>query len=146
MSGKTKSETQHLKKKFFTVKLQAVCRLSWLVAHPSIIRIFMKGKFDTYVLGSKSSKLNSRPVYCCRLYSKVEIFLDQKEVAFLSPSKIYENLNFSIVHFKNSNFCKLCWLIRTQPISVLKIFLLYADVHCDNHKYIIDCILMFIFW
>ena len=25
---------------------------------------------------------------------KVEIFLEQREVAFLSPSKIYENLNF----------------------------------------------------
>ena len=38
---------------------------------------------------------------------KVEIFLEQNEVAFLSPSKICENLNFS-----------------TQPISVLKLFLL----------------------
>ena len=26
---------------------------------------------------------------------KVEIFLEQREVAFLSPSKIRENLNFS---------------------------------------------------
>ena len=26
---------------------------------------------------------------------KVEIFLEQREVAFLSPSKLYENLNFS---------------------------------------------------
>ena len=26
---------------------------------------------------------------------KIEIFLEQREVAFLSPSKIYENLNFS---------------------------------------------------
>ena len=29
---------------------------------------------------------------------KVEIFLEQREVAFLSPSKICENLNFSAVH------------------------------------------------
>ena len=28
---------------------------------------------------------------------KVEIFLEQREVAFLSPSKICENLNFSSV-------------------------------------------------
>ena len=28
-------------------------------------------------------------------YSKVEIFLEQRKVAFLSPSKICENLNFS---------------------------------------------------
>ena len=31
------------------------------------IRMFMKGKFDAYVL--TSSKLNSRPVYCSQLYS-----------------------------------------------------------------------------
>ena len=29
------------------------------------------------------------------LIVKVEIFLEQREVAFLSPSKICENLNFS---------------------------------------------------
>ena len=29
---------------------------------------------------------------------KIEIFLEQREVAFLSPSKIDENLNFSTVH------------------------------------------------
>ena len=29
---------------------------------------------------------------------KVEIFLEQREVAFLSPSKICKNLNFSNVH------------------------------------------------
>ena len=29
---------------------------------------------------------------------KVEIFLEQREVAFLSPSKICKNLNFSTVH------------------------------------------------
>ena len=28
-------------------------------------------------------------------YSKVEIFLEKKEAAFLSPSKICENLDFS---------------------------------------------------
>ena len=32
------------------------------------------------------------------LDSKVEIFLEQEEVAFLSPSKICENSNFSTVH------------------------------------------------
>ena len=39
---------------------------------------------------------------------------------FLSPSKI-----FLLCTFKNSNFCKFCKVIRTQPISVLKSFLLY---------------------
>ena len=29
------------------------------------------------------------------IFDKVEIFLEQREVAFLSPSKICENLNFS---------------------------------------------------
>ena len=52
---------------------------------------------------------------------KVEIFLEQREVAFLLPSKICENLNFS----RNSNFRKFCWVIRTQPISFLKLFRLY---------------------
>ena len=45
----------------------ASSRLSLLVAHLQIFRLFMKGKFDTYV---KSSKLNSRPVYCSRLYGR----------------------------------------------------------------------------
>ena len=29
------------------------------------------------------------------LKGKVEIFLEQREIVFLSPSKIFENLNFS---------------------------------------------------
>ena len=37
---------------------------------------------------------------------EVEIFLEEREVAFLSPIKI-------------------CWVIRMQPLSVLKLFLLY---------------------
>ena len=48
--------------------------LSKLVAHLRIFRLLMKGKFDAYVLcvtfGQKSSKLNSRPVYCSQLYGK----------------------------------------------------------------------------
>jgi hypothetical protein len=37
------------------------------------------------------------------VFGKVEIFLEQREIAFLSPSKICENLNFSTeIHiFKN---------------------------------------------
>ena len=31
-------------------------------------------------------------------HNKVEIFLEQREVEFLSPSKICESLNFSTVH------------------------------------------------
>ena len=43
----------------------ASSRLSWLVAHSSTFRMFMKGKFHTY---QKFPKLNSRPVYCSWLY------------------------------------------------------------------------------
>ena len=50
----------------------ASSRLPRLVAHLRIFRLLMKGKFDAYVLcvtfGHKSSKLNSRPVDCSRLY------------------------------------------------------------------------------
>ena len=35
---------------------------------------------------------------------KVEIFLEQREVGFFSPSKIFENLNFSIEIQIFSNF------------------------------------------
>ena len=49
----------------------ASSRLSWLVAHFRIFRLFMKGKFHAYVLwpfGKKSSKLNSWQVYYFWLY------------------------------------------------------------------------------
>ena len=48
---------------------------SRLVARPRIFRLFMKGKFDPYVLWplSKSPKLNSRPVYCPRLYGTYQV-------------------------------------------------------------------------
>ena len=52
---------------------------------------------------------------------QVEIFLEQREVAFLSTSKIWENLNFST---EIQILCKFCWVIRMQPLSVLKLFLL----------------------
>ena len=34
-------------------------------------------------------------IYSSCYHFKVEIFLEQRKVAFLSPRKIYENLNFS---------------------------------------------------
>ena len=40
-------------------------------------------------------------------FSKVEIFLEQKEVAFLSHSKICENLNFSTVHPEQFKFFQI---------------------------------------
>ena len=39
--------------------------------------------------------------------SKVEIFLEQRKVAFLSPSKICENLNFSTVHPEKFKFSQI---------------------------------------
>ena len=44
---------------------------------------------------------------------KVEIFLKQRKVAFLSPSKF-------------------CWVIRMQLISVLKLALLYHTVYMET--------------
>ena len=35
--------------------------------------------------------------------------------------------------WRNSNFRKFCWVIRTQPCSVLKIFLLYqSELHSEH--------------
>ena len=39
--------------------------------------------------------------------SKVKIFLEQKEVAFLSPNKICENMNFSTVHLYKFKFSQI---------------------------------------
>ena len=52
--------------------------------------------------------------YSC---TKVEIVLEERWVAFLSPSKNSENSNFRI----------FLWVIRTQPISLVKLFLLYQQ-------------------
>ena len=52
---------------------------------------------------------------------KIELFLEEREVLFLSASKICKKFEFL---YWNSNFRKFCWLIRTKPISVLKLFLL----------------------
>ena len=38
---------------------------------------------------------------------KVEIFLEQREDVFLSPSKICENLNFSTVHPEKFKFLQI---------------------------------------
>ena len=39
--------------------------------------------------------------------SKVQIFLEQREVGFLSPSKICENLNFSTWHLLKFKFSQI---------------------------------------
>ena len=56
------------------------------------------------------------PAQSVNICLKVEIFLEQREVAFLSPSKICENLNFSTEIFANSTY--LC----SKIISTLTVF------------------------
>ena len=41
------------------------------------------------------------------------------------PAKILKIWIFYCAQWKNSNFRNFCWMIRTQPISLLKLFLLY---------------------
>ena len=41
------------------------------------------------------------------------------------PAKFAKIWIFLLFTLKNSNFCKFCWVMKTQPISVLKLFLLY---------------------
>ena len=51
---------------------------SRLVARPEIFRLFIKGKFDPYVLWPLAFglwPLNSRPVYCSRLYGRLQAAL-----------------------------------------------------------------------
>ena len=58
--------------------------LSWLVAHPSIFKLFMKGKFDAYVYCPKSSKFNSKPDYCSQLYGKwIQCFISPLNMIIL---------------------------------------------------------------
>ena len=38
----------------------------------------------------------------------------------------------------NSNFRKFCWVIRTQPISLLKLFLLYGEFTDEKKKELLD--------
>ena len=51
------------------------------------------GVLITFLMNIKSDKKGRQ--FSKQASSKVEIFLDQREVAFLSPSKICKNLNFS---------------------------------------------------
>ena len=69
--------------------------MSRLVARPRIFRPFMKGKFDPYVLWPLAFDhwpLNSRPVYCSRLYGRsclplMICFLWDEKMIFRSKKK-----------------------------------------------------------
>ena len=71
-----------------------------LRAHPSAVT---SGKPDFGVI-----KLLFFSNFCQSMHVlKVEIFLEQRKVAFLSPSKICENLNFSTVHPEEFKFSQI---------------------------------------
>ena len=74
-------------KDFRASGLGQVRRLTAATAAITPARLFVETL--CYILGR---------LYSSCVLSKVEIFLEQREVAFLSPSKICENLNFSTVH------------------------------------------------
>ena len=68
-----KISCQIVKGKEFKCNYRKVARskLSWLITHSRIFKLFMKGKFDTYVLQpleKRGSKLYSRLVYCSLHY------------------------------------------------------------------------------
>ena len=54
----------------FEYRKVASSRLSWLVAHSRIFRLFIWSLCNV-TFGQRSSKLNSRPVYCSQLYGKL---------------------------------------------------------------------------
>ena len=64
---------------------------------------------------------------------KVEISLEQREVAFLSPSKICKNLNFSTVHLQEFKFSQILLgdknttYFCSEIISTLSKYLAYAS-------------------
>ena len=66
---------------------------SCYVYDSNVQRTLTKTRESTELRGAHFSAHNMvRPM------GKVEIFLEQRKVAFLSPNKICENLNFSTVH------------------------------------------------
>ena len=95
--------------RFLAYRKVTSSRLSQLAAHLMIFRRFIRGKFDAH--GQKSSKLNSRPVYCLPLYGILILF---KKVHFLMPKltlfSIYVNQLFSAdaTMCRKSNFVLFC--------------------------------------
>ena len=59
---------------------------------------------------------------------KVEKILEQRLRSY-HPAKFAKIWISKGAQWKNSNFHKFCWVIRTQPLSVLKIFLPYYYVN-----------------
>ena len=58
--------------------------------------VYVSNIFFSSLSDGRSKNISLLFLYCTNIF--VEIFLEQREVAFLSPCKICENLNFSTVH------------------------------------------------
>ena len=75
--------------------------------------------------------------------NKIEIFLDQREVAFLSPSKICENSNFSTVYLWKFKFSQILLgdknaaYLCSKIISTLPSFLVEKSV-AETGQYYLD--------
>ena len=67
-------------------------------------------------INSTSANLFIKWKFWTKWIFKVEIFLEQREVVFLSPSKICENSNFSTEIQICENFC---WMIRLDDATNL---------------------------
>ena len=65
---------------------------------------WLEGKLQLNVIDWQEKVVDDRPIQDRIILYKVEIFLEQREVAFLSPSKICETLNFSTEIQIFSNF------------------------------------------
>ena len=64
---------------------------------------------------------------CLGLQNRVKYnnFQNRERLRSYHQAKFAKIWIFLLCTFKNSNFHNFCWVIRTQPISVLKLFLLY---------------------
>ena len=65
-------------------------------------------------MGARAKKQKQVP-------AKLEIILEQREVAFLSPSKICENLNFSTVHLWKFKFSQILLVDKNATYLCSKI-------------------------
>jgi hypothetical protein len=68
------------------------------------------------------------------LSDKVEIVLEKREVAFLSPSKISENLNFSTVHLWKFKFSQILLGDKNATYLCSKIISILTFNHLSCHS------------
>ena len=87
-----------------------------LVAHLKIFRLFMKGKFDAFLKWSsykKSSKWNSRPVYCSQLYGNSNLAIkcrNYTNFAFSLPFECLQMLKVYIYVHQIQNWRNAIWV------------------------------------